>query len=90
MDEAIDTIKACSRGKALGPDSIPIELLMRGGLPAAGFLHCLIVACWLQGEAPIGWKGSRLLNIPRAGGIPAERDGFRGMMINDQMVAVNG
>ena len=65
LDELLDVIWACSRGKALGPDAIPVELILAGGLPAGKLVHGLICACWLQSELPLSWKGGRLFHIPK-------------------------
>ena len=68
FDEVLDALRVCSRGKAMGPDVIPIELILVGGLLAAFLLYRLIVDCWFQCEAPLYWKGGRLFNIPKSGG----------------------
>ena len=53
FDEVLDMLRMCSRGKAMCPDVVPIELILVGGLPTAYLVYRLIVACWLQCEAPL-------------------------------------
>ena len=64
LDEVLHVLRACSKGKALGPNIVIIELVVLGGLPAARLLHGIIAACLLQGEAPLFWKGGRFFFQP--------------------------
>ena len=48
LDDVLDALLVCSRGRALGPDAIPIELVIVGGLPAARLLRGLVGANWSQ------------------------------------------
>ena len=79
-----------TKGKALGTVAIPMELLQIGGIHVARLLHALIAACRLQREGPVCWKGGRLFNIPRTGSSLVECAAQRGILINDQIAAVNG
>ena len=57
LDELLDVILDSSRGRAIGTDAIPIEVIQVGGLPAASLVHSLILACWAQTRSPLRWKG---------------------------------
>ena len=90
LDEVIDFVRKYQRGKALGTDLIPVELLLAGGLPVATLLHKLIVSCWLQRRVPLLWKGGRLIYLDKPGGIKFTCEDKRGILINDQMATIFG
>ena len=90
LDEVLDVLRVCSRGKALGPDAVPVELVIAGGLIAARLVHALISGCWLQREAPLSWKGGHLFHIRKPGGKQYDCEGQRGATINDHLSSING
>ena len=53
LDAVLDTLLAANKGRELGPDAIPLELIVLGGLPAAKLLHVLIVPKQSQQQAPM-------------------------------------
>ena len=77
------------RGRALGPDTAPIELVRVGGVPAAKLLHGVIAASWTQTRSPLCWKGSRICNMPKGGASHLACTDQRGIMINDQLSTVS-
>ena len=66
LDHTFDVILDSKRGRALGPDSAPIELVQIGGLPAASLLHGLVIACWSQNKSPLCWNGGRICQISKS------------------------
>ena len=57
LDDVLDRLMASAKGKALGPESIPIELVILGGLPAARLVHSLVVGSWRQRRPPwLAWR----------------------------------
>ena len=56
LDDVLDVLLDCSRGRALGPDVIPVEVVLVGGLPAAKLLRGLVGANWTQRRSPLCWK----------------------------------
>ena len=89
LDDVLDRLMASAKGKALGPDSIPIELVISGGLPAATLVHSLVVTSWRQRRPPLGWRGGRVIHLPKPGSSHLECEEQRGIMINDHLATLN-
>ena len=88
LDDVLDRLMASAKGKALGPDSIPIELVILGGLPAARLVHSLVVGSWKQRRPPFGWRGGRAIHLPKPGSSYLECGEQRGIMINDHLATL--
>ena len=65
LDDTSDVLMDCSRGRALGPDVLPIEVVQIGGLPAARLMQGLVVASWSQKRSALCWKGGRISTCPK-------------------------
>ena len=48
LDDVIVVLLACSCRRVLGPDVIPIEVVIVGGLLVVKLLHGLVGASWAQ------------------------------------------
>ena len=89
LDDVLDRLMASAKGKALGTDSLPIELVIAGGLPAAKLVHNLVVGSWRQRRPPLGWKGGRVIHLPKPGSSHMICEEQRGIMINDHLATLN-
>ena len=58
LDDMLDRLMGSAKGKSLGPDSIPLELFIAGGLPAARLVHSLVVCSWRQRRPPLAGAGA--------------------------------
>ena len=67
LDDVLDRLMASAKGQSIRAESIPTELVITGGLPAAKLVHSLIVSSWRQRRPPLGWKGGRVIHLPKPG-----------------------
>jgi hypothetical protein len=71
LQEVVDAIAALPDAAAGGADNI-VTPLLKSGLVMAQWLHCVIVAVWMSGKAPLDWK--RALIVPLFKGRGSARD----------------
>jgi len=65
--EVEQALGAIQKGKACGPDEVPIELLQNGGPELITALHQLIVTIWRTGQWPQDWCDSTCVPILKKG-----------------------
>ena len=89
LQQVLDVMNRMPRGKAVGVDGIPSELLRLGGLPAAAKIRDLVVSSRRWRRAPIARKGGAMFSIPKPGSAAEDCDSQRPIMINDQLAGLN-
>ena len=76
--------QALPSNKAVGPDSIPAELLKIALKPCAALLHDLLDKVWNQVYWPLEWRGGRLQELHKKDSTRV-CDNFRGLLISDHL-----
>ena len=76
-------LAAVSRGRAAGPDGIPTELIVAGGLPAVGLVSQVFGCLIEHARAPAQWRGGRLAVLWKKKGDSAICSNSRGILIGD-------
>ena len=78
LEHTVRAIQKLAKGKGVGPDKLPAELWIAGGVVAATWLHELNCRVIMSECPPVAWKGGRITNLAKAKGDPKQCSSSRG------------